>query len=283
MTDKNTSMKPNLSGVPLYDQFFNDHDLYERYHVHLVGLTGRSKLHSRKNRLGVTRVIDGVADPYVTVETVGSDTGSTTYFPIGKHSFPVLQDCKTPLWDAKCLLLGKKETTEGIQFKFMDKNRNRNDEELFSFTLSRSELPDATPINTSEWTKFIIEPENMKDVTLEFHIMVTDGNDKIVSGNDVQTMFEDYGGYEYTQEILPDETDCDFDNAVLQCWTKSGNKTAVLWVLGTKTVNSVSRIKVLIHTSTLFSLFLSPFLCMLSIRRTERLLYASTCCNEVVL
>lgn len=224
-----TSEAPDLSAVPLLDQFFNDHGSYERFHLHVVGLTG--KLHSRK-RFGVPRAIDAVADPFIVVETVGPETGSADYFPIGRHTFPVLYDCKTPLWDAKCLLIAKKGSTDGIKMSFMDKNRYRKDQELFSFTMKRSELPEATPLEKSEWTKFSIVPDNLKDVSLEFYVMVTDGAEKIVSEGDTEAVHGEFDGYSYSKQVIPDESEREDDNAVLECWKKDGNTKAVFWVLG---------------------------------------------------
>ena len=247
---------PDTSAVPVYHEFFHNHEAYERYHIHLVGLASSNKaggsgggsggdevaLKVRRNWFGTPRIMDAIADPYITVKTLGSDTGSTDYFPIGKFQFPVLHNCQTPLWDSKCVLLGKKGSTEGITFTFLDMNRNRKDEVLFQFTLSREEMPNITSLKDSKWTRFSIIPPDApdyQDVTLEFHIMVTDGAERIIRPEDTQSMYECIAeGYSYEETVIPSDssTECDNDddddNALLQSWRHPDNPNAVLWILG---------------------------------------------------
>ena len=240
------SEEPDISAVPVYDDFFHKHESYERYHIHVVGLASSSSssstaeshaLQVRRGWFGVPRIVDAIADPFVTVETVGSDTGSTDYFPIGKYQFPVLTNCQTPLWDAKCVLIGKKETTEGLRFALKDDNDHTEDQVLFDFTLHRKDLPPISSLKDSVWTHFSHTPKDASpeyaNVTFEFHIMVTDGAERIVSQEQTIAICDSLADrYSYTEEILPDKTACDEDNALLQCWQRPNNAKAVLWILG---------------------------------------------------
>jgi hypothetical protein len=81
---------PDFSAVPVYQTFFEQPELYERYHIHLIGLTGKagSGIQKSYNCLGFIKLLDAVSDPYVTVETFGGDTGSTDYLALVCTSFP---------------------------------------------------------------------------------------------------------------------------------------------------------------------------------------------------
>jgi hypothetical protein len=235
--------QPDLSGVPTLQTFFESPELYERYHIHLIGVRpaeeGGQGLGNRRNMFGTPRLVDPVADPYVTVATVGADTGSTDYFAIGKHTFPVLVDSQTPLWDAKCLLIAKKGSTEGIEFNMFDKNHNAQDEAFLGFTLWRSEMPNVTPTNSSVWTDYVRSSLKGRANKLDFmfRVMVTDCSDRIVSQKEMEDMCVDTDQLTYTEVVVPDDdTDDQEDNTLLQCWrhTTSSRATdkAVFWVLG---------------------------------------------------
>jgi hypothetical protein len=60
---------PDFSAVPVYQTFFEQPELYERYHIHLIGLTGGTGggIQNSLNRLGFTKLRDAVADPYVSL------------------------------------------------------------------------------------------------------------------------------------------------------------------------------------------------------------------------
>jgi hypothetical protein len=241
-----TADAPDFSAIPIYHDFFEHHNLYERYHVHVIGLmnghhpTKGAALKTRRNVFGSPRVIDALADPYLTIQTVADDTGSTDYFPIGYHKFPVLTDCQTPLWDAKCVLLAKKQGTQAIEFTFLDHNKGRDDILLFSLRLDRSEMPPTTRLADSIWTRVSKIPDHpdYQDVTFEFQIMVTDGSDRIVTLDDYNSIYDCLApGYSYSETVVHDDSqeECDSDNALLQSWRRSSddqNTKAVLWILG---------------------------------------------------
>jgi alpha-beta hydrolase superfamily lysophospholipase len=243
---------PDLSHVPAYDSFFNHPEEYQRYHIHLIGAEniqsdGRgaaAAIDKRRNRLGRPRVVDTVADPYVIVETVGdnegNDTGSTSYFPIGKHTFPVLENSSSPLWDAKAMIMGKKRNVKGLRFQLLDKNPKTDDEMLMEFTLAESEFPAPTPLRDSTWTEYRKAGSSgrVANMVLVFRIMVTNASDQMVN-KETSRAFQQTStsGYVYTEEVLPDETTGDdTDNALLQCWRlpdiTDTPKKAVLWILG---------------------------------------------------
>jgi hypothetical protein len=240
---------PDLSHVPVYDSFFNHPEEYQRYHIHLIGAEsdqdGGAALDKRRNRFGRPRIVDAVADPYVTVKTVGdhekSDTGSTSYFPIGEHTFPVLENSSSPLWDAKAMIMGKKRNVKGLRFQLLDKNSKADDEVLMEFTLDQSEFPDPTPLRDSAWKEYrkAGSTGRLTNMVLVFRVMVTSTRDQMVNKKTSRAFHcTSNNGYVYTEEVLQDETTGNVtDNALLQCWRRPGNndespKRGVLWILG---------------------------------------------------
>jgi hypothetical protein len=228
---------PDFSAVPVYQTFFEQPELYERYHIHLIGLTGEAGkgIKKSRNRLGFINVLDAVTDPYVTVETFGEDTGSTDYFKIGAHKFPVLKNSPTPLWDAKCTLIAKKGSTEGILFRMLDEDGKR-DEVLLELTLPREELPETASIEDAEWRKFVRTSTSGRTEGLDFvfKVMVSDGASRLVSKEETEALCQDSERLTYTEEVILDDSEDPDDNALLQCWrqTAEGTNKAVFWVIG---------------------------------------------------
>jgi hypothetical protein len=72
-----------LETIPVYREFFAEHEKFQRIHVHLVGLRVRDP--SEDSNAGVFKA-SWFKTPKLQVETYGEDTGSTDYFPIGKHN-----------------------------------------------------------------------------------------------------------------------------------------------------------------------------------------------------
>ncbi len=223
--------QPDLSGIPTLQSFFETPELYERYHIHLIGV--RPKVEGGE---GIKNAFCDVVDPYVKVNTFGKDTGSTDFFEIGSHTFPVLYDSRLPLWDTKCLLIAKKGTTEGIEFTMLDKNLT-NSEELFRFRFLRSEMPQITPVTTGAWTEYTRSATSGRTANTElvFRVMVTDGADRIVSKVTMDNLYRNTESFTYTEEIISPENSADpGDNALLQCWRQHSTekKKAVLWIVG---------------------------------------------------
>lgn len=87
-----------MDKIPLFSDFLTRPEFYQRIHVHIVrvrpkdpqdsnaGLYGKGIL--GRGLFGSKALIDHVS-PKVTVDTYGAKTGSTDYFPIGKHDFLV--------------------------------------------------------------------------------------------------------------------------------------------------------------------------------------------------
>jgi hypothetical protein len=231
--------RPSFKDIPIYDSFFEEPEKYERYHIHLLGVVnssgstegGIAPRRSLWNLYGYTRLF-AVADPYATVETFGSDTGSSDYFPIGKHTFATLKNTPLPLWDEKCTLIGRKTTTEGLRFVM----RN-GDEVLTEFSLPRTDLPSvAESLETAEWKEFVVDgTQGLENMQVVLRVMITDGSHRVVSKEATEALYQDTEVYTYTEEILADATDDPEDNALLQCWrqttTTATNNKAVLWVL----------------------------------------------------
>jgi hypothetical protein len=234
--------QPDLSGVPTLHSFFETPELYERYHIHLVGVRPTVEGGCIANKTGFKGLLAPVTDPYVTLSTVGPDTGSTEYFLIGNHTSAVLSGSQTPSWDEKCLLIAKKGSTEGVEFKMVDKNDTImvEDDDLFGFTLLRSEMPPVTLLNDSVWTELVRSSATGRTANTEFvfRVMVTECTDSIVSKQEMEDFCQDTEHMTYTEEVITDgkNNDDPEDNALLQCWRHTSNggeaNKAVLWVLG---------------------------------------------------
>jgi hypothetical protein len=252
---------PSFADTPIFQSFFEEHDAYERYHIHLVGVRPKNHTTStgtgtcttsggigdRQNMFGGTAIFDTLPDPYVLVETIGPDTGSNTdYFPIGVHTFPVLTNSPMPVWDAKCTLIAKKgstSTTEGIRIRMLDHNpaaSMRDDELLAEIVLERCELPDAKDINSDDdgWQEYVKTADTtgrMKDLEILFSIKVTDCASRVISKEETEALYhqetDDANSRTYLEQIIVDPSGKPEDNALLQCWRQPSSKKAVLWVL----------------------------------------------------
>lgn len=235
--------QPDLSVNPVYQDFVEKHETNVRIHVHLVGLVSTQEGHTsalgkRRNRFGRPRVLDAIADPYVIVEALEKQ-GTAEYFAIASHTFPVIEDCQIPTWDAKCILIVPKNALQqGIRFTLKDKN-SKADEVLCTMDVPGSELPAVTAVTDSSWEHYVKTPQNLQDsriqhAALEFSIMITDCSDRIVSPHDMEIAYssENNDGYVYSQVILRDESSSSNSHAVLQCWKHPNSTKAVLWILG---------------------------------------------------
>jgi len=211
---------------PIYQNFLEGGTNYLRIHIYL---------HSARIQKS-KRFLDWVGDPYVTVETVGPDTGSTDYFSIGKQTFPVLKNNERPVWDAKGTVLAKKEGTDALKFTLLDSNRGE-DEVMLEFSLPMDELPEVCHKESLEepgtYTKFVRKHSDNDDVELVFSIKVTD--DFFVTPQHTQALKSDSEYLAYSEHEIPavDSSTPD-DFALLQSWKlKDGSSDgAVLWILG---------------------------------------------------
>jgi hypothetical protein len=256
------SKAPDFSVNPVYEDIMSHIDDYVRIHVHLVGLVSTEghtgAIGKRRNRFGRPRLVDTIADPYVIVEVIGAteSEGSPKYFPIASHTFPTIQDCQTPVWDSKCVLLVKKATLAsaeggggggGIRFTLLDENATREDEVLFTLEVKADDLPEPTPVLDSSWKHYCMgekgkddddsSPSRIQNTAMEFSLMVTEGSDRLVSEQDMEAIYsggESNEGYEYSEIVLVDEDEevLGDRHAVLQCWTHADSTKAVLWILG---------------------------------------------------
>jgi len=263
-------IRPDLSANPIYYEFIEEfEEKYVRVLIHLVGVVSTTNDNNdnknendhhggkaapigyRLNRFGRPRTIDKVADPYVTVSLNDSE-GSTDYFNIASFTFPTLRDCQTPVWDSKCLLIGKKQAVQkhGLTLILADKNHNkaRGDEVLMKIHVPGDELPPISSLSsessTNQWKTYIKTPEETSSRTentaLEFSILMTDTQDRIVSEEDMKAVYNTNpsnrnanGGYVYKEYILGDMKEEHEDgHAVLQSWKHVNSTKAVLWILG---------------------------------------------------
>jgi hypothetical protein len=98
VADKASDPPAAMDKIPLYSDFFTRPELYQRIHVHIVRVRPKDPHDSNaglyakgilgRGLFGSKVLIDHVS-PKVTVDTYGAKTGSTDYFPIGKHAFLV--------------------------------------------------------------------------------------------------------------------------------------------------------------------------------------------------
>lgn len=224
---------PDVGNIPVYESFFFHHDTYQRYHIHLVGLVSSASASGGGGAVTAAATLPGrdrligllpraKPDPYVTVSIVGTEdgddedaTGMTDYFPIGTHRFPTLHQCPTPVWDAKCVLIGRKKDgtgggsggdgtkkknrkgdssrhTNGIEFVMWDEAGGGKDQELYRLTVNGDDLPPVTLLADSTWTRYVIPVGGTKGddhLLLEFHLMITDGSDRIVTAEMTRAIY----------------------------------------------------------------------------------------------
>jgi hypothetical protein len=161
------------------------------------------------------------------------------------HKFPVLKNTSIPLWDAKCTLIAKKGSTEGIVFRMLDEDGmspkldedGKRDEVLLELKLRREDLPEAASIEDAEWHKFVRTSSSGRTEGLDFvfKVMVSDCASRLVSKEETEALSHDSERLSYTEEIIPDDSEDPEDNALLQCWRQKAegiNNKAVFWVLG---------------------------------------------------
>lgn len=245
---------PDFSVNETYQAFYDKHAQdYVRVHVHLVGvISTQSHQHGavgkRRNRFGKPRVVDTLADPYVKV-ALQNPAGSTDHFDLASHQFPTLLNCRTPLWDSKCLLICQKQALQdGLKLTLMDANENRPDEVLMEVTVGGEDLPSPTPLRASEWKHYELQDtttsQRIQHAAMEFSIMVTETSDRMVSAEDLQAVMmteatsrdDEEDRHVYVEHVLKHEAMEDEEtspgNAVLQSWTHPASTKACLWVLG---------------------------------------------------
>lgn len=93
----------SLESVSEYNDFFTKPELYQRIHIHMIGMRAKDASPGYSddsggvitlNRFGMRSLIS-TPDPMIVAEAKGMDTGSTTDFPIGKHTFAVSDDSQS--------------------------------------------------------------------------------------------------------------------------------------------------------------------------------------------
>ena len=258
-----------ISEIDLYDKFFNHHDTdYQRYHIHLMGLEpttgGDSSLINcngimkRKSKFGdMSSILDKLCDPYCIVQTVSSgdssDTGSTSYFPVGKYKFPTLKDTTLPIWDVKTKLLGRSSGVTGLKFEIYDENigdDGTNDELICEVTIPIDDLPKPTSLElgSESWKEYRIQCESSSreeegripkgELDWVFSIKTTAGSDRIVSKEELYEMYKSTDERAYSEEVLKSQAGNSTDNSILQCWRRRSHSAsnsprgAVLWIIG---------------------------------------------------
>lgn len=219
----------NIDKIPLYSDFFTKPELYQRIHVHLVGVrpTDPADSYAGVYAGGLFGSYYNVS-PSATVETYGPNTGSTDYFDVGKHTFLAKCNNKIPHWDRRgfCIFRKGSENTEGIKIAIVN-----GEDELFHCKLPSSDFPAVG----EDWKEFVYAPADTATVQgaeLVYKIRITDCKDQI-SGKDALAKFlVSTKDLSYSEEVV--EATFKMDNAVVQCWrhTKKPASKAVLWFLG---------------------------------------------------
>jgi len=237
--DPSADVPADMDNIPEYSDFFNRHELYQRIHVHLVGvkpkIPGDSDAGLRVgnifNCFFPRRQHEGV-NASATVEAYGPNTGSgkNNFFPIGKHSWLPKRENSTPIWDARNMIVCKKgsENTEGIKIAVLNSH-----EELFSCKLSAADFPAIG----EDWKEYVFEPQNshnVEDVVFVYQIRITDGADKIGTKDALVKSLTSKWTVSYSAEPIEAKNGNKMDNALLQIWkqTKTSDPKAVLWFLG---------------------------------------------------
>lgn len=233
LTEEEASKWPEFE-AQIYKHFFEQHEMYERYHIHLVGVRGNGAIGDRKNRFGAKAMMDTTADPYFEVETDGDNTGSKPFFPIGFHRFATLKNTDLPIWDAKCLLIARKDTTAGIKFKMADENSKRQDEVLCEGVIDRADLPEAGTVELCQWKELVIpcKSDRMDGLEIVLRVKVSEGASRVNSKDAIEALFQETDARSYHAHVLEDATEQLCDNSVLQCWKQANATKAVIWVLG---------------------------------------------------
>ena len=224
--------RPSLDDFPVWKTFLEEPAAYQRIHLHVIGIEPSAD-DEEEGESWFRRIREETPDPYLEVSVQGSDTGCTPWFDMGSHKFPTLHDCEEPVWDAKCLLISKKDGTEELQFVMKDCDVGRDDV-LMRFSVPVEELPVAGDgwVDFRKQSEVESEVKAMRDCTLHFRICVSDGADRIVSEEEFRAVHADTEERTYTEEVV----DCqDGDHALIQCWRHQegfGGDKAALWVPG---------------------------------------------------
>lgn len=233
-----------LESIPAYREFFNEPELFQRIHVHLVGLRVKDQHASKPQKSMFGRLFDviGFGDKYASMNAIvvadveGADTGSTNFFPIGKHEFFPMKSNPEPIWDAKNFVIAKKGDGKcsGLTLSMYEGEEDA-DKLILKTTVSSGDFPAAN----DGWKEFVIDAKSLNDgqhfegLEFVFKLRVSECADKISSKADLIEFCKSSAEIDYSEkEII---TGNEKDNALLQCWRQKGSESsskAVLWVLG---------------------------------------------------
>jgi len=229
-----------IDQVDIYREFFTQPELYQRIHIHIVGIRAKDPTDTTAGLkangfFGVSMLAPNYrsrfakASASISVDTYGSDTGSADYFDIGKHKFVELKSNPLPTWDAKALVISKKGTdnTQGLKLTVLNGST-----ELFEVDLPSTEFPE---IGDTTWKEYVYTPPEdarfAKGVEFVYKLRITDCAEKLVSKETLASFLADTQTISYSEEVIVGESEK--DNALLQCWRhKKTAKKAVLWFLG---------------------------------------------------
>lgn len=220
-----------IDSIQIYSDFFKFPAQYQRIHVHMVGVTPKDPKDDAAGLFAVglfgKRSLFRRVNPSVAVETFGDNTGSTDYFPIGKHKFmPHFTDA-TPVWDAKSFVIGKKgnENTAGIKLVICD-----GEKLIFECELPATDFPAIG----EDWKEIVYTPEDsvsVQSVKFVYRVKITECKDKISSKSDLANFLVSTKSLSYSEKVIDGTVKT--ENALVQCWkhNKPSSK-AVLWLLG---------------------------------------------------
>lgn len=218
-----------------YEDFFEHPELFERIHMHLIGVRVKDgAANESKNRPGLKHGIT----PLLISETIGENTGSTDFFPIGSNEFKKCFDKKRPNWDMKAIHVTKKgaECTSGLELKLYD-GEAKDDRLYLKWIIPRSDFPESG----GDWTEIVLDaPEDDEEgldkfegLELVLKLKVSDSTDKFQTKKDWKNFHKSTDTITYSEEVQTMEAESEEFNSLVQCWRhKVKAKRAVLWLIG---------------------------------------------------
>ena len=243
---------PDLSAVPLYQDFHNAPEKFRRIHLHVMGL----KKDDTKPLTAFWKLERPIG--ILQVATYGDDTGSPDYFDVGNYTANPVQSTDVPHennnylfeFDFKRILLYKPSGTSGLTFTLTEDD-TFNDDILLQFNLPVEEFPPVGSgyIEYQRSTQVPSDYEETQNAQLVFRIKIEEMTKKIVEVNDLLAATYNIGSTSKYAGVQYDETVLDLsqtgalehnynsgmDKALVQSWRHvDGTQVqgAVLWLIG---------------------------------------------------
>jgi len=235
IADSASDPPTNLDEIPLYKDFFTRPDLYQRVHIHIVGIrpTDPTDDGCGLNNTNLVRAClkfgkKHIVEPCVKAKAYGENTGSTEYFKIGECTF-LPKTNSLPTWDARSLVIFRKgeENTKGVSLTIVDGSTG-----LFTCETAIASLGE-------DWKEFVHTPKDTRGVfgvEFVYKMRLSECTDRTVDKETMAAFLADTETVSYSEEVIEDGDNDITNNAVLQCWRHKGSSDAdskaVLWLPG---------------------------------------------------